>query len=83
MEPPNPGEVLEAILAGGQAEEVTPLLRQLTPEDRQDVLCTVCAMRTAIGRNCRSTAVSVNQILTAECSFYIDGRPTCLDPKIT
>ncbi len=70
-------EVFELILAGSREYEIAPLLRQLADEDRQNLLCTVCAMRGEIARNCRSTAAEVNALLTTECSLFVHGAPTC------
>jgi len=70
-------EVFDLILAGSREWEIAPLLRQLADEDRQNLLCTVCAMRGEIARNSRSTAAEVNALLTTECSLFIQGVPTC------
>jgi len=70
-------EVFDLILAGSREWEVAPLLRQLTDEARQNLLCTLCAMRGEIARNCCSTAAEVNALLTTECSLFIHGVPTC------
>jgi hypothetical protein len=72
-----PMEVFDLILAGSREWEIAPLLRQLTDEDRQNLLCTVCAMRGEIARNCCSTAAEVNALLTTKCSLFIHGAPTC------
>jgi|HubBroStandDraft_6_1064221.scaffolds.fasta_scaffold70677_4 hypothetical protein len=72
------GEVLESILAGRSAAKVAPLLIQLSPDERQNVLCTTCAMRDEIARNCVATGRQAEKLLTAECRFYINGTPTCL-----
>jgi hypothetical protein len=50
--PPTTGEVFDAILAGNQAIVVAPYLNQLPKDDRQNLLCTVCAMHEEIARNC-------------------------------
>jgi hypothetical protein len=78
MQPMMAMEVFDAILAGNRAWQVAPALLQLTPEDRQNVLCTVCEMHAEIGRNCESIAAEVHKLLTAECPLYIDGTATCL-----
>ena len=72
-----PMQVFDLILAGSREWEIAPLLRQLTDEDRQNLLCTICAMREEIACNCRSTAAEVNALLTTECSLFIHGAPTC------
>ena len=53
------------------------MLRKLDSEDRQNLLCTVCAMREEIARNYRSMAAEVNALLTTECRLYIQGIATC------
>jgi len=77
LEPVAVTTVFEAILAGRRESEVAPMLRQLAPTVRQDLLCTVCAMREEIARNCLATAAEVNALLTIECLLYIDGTATC------
>jgi hypothetical protein len=77
LEPVAASEVLNAILAGEREWEVAPKLRQLSSTDRQNLLCTVCAMRDEIARNCWSTAAEVNALLTTECPFYVHGSATC------
>ena len=71
-------DVFEMILAGRPALHVTACLKQLAPNERQNVLCTACAMHYEIARNCVETAVEVSKLLKAECPFYIDGVATCL-----
>jgi hypothetical protein len=71
-------EVFDAILAGTPARDVVPAFLRLAPEDRQNVLCTVCAMREEIARNCQAYATEVHELLTAQCPLYIDGTATCL-----
>jgi len=70
-------EVFNAILAGRPEREVAPMLQQLDPDARENLLCTVCAMRQEIARNCHSTAAEVNALLTTECPLYIRGTATC------
>jgi hypothetical protein len=77
LEPVTVPEVFDAILAGAREWEVAPMLRQLAPDDRQSLLCTVCAMRDEIARNCWSTAAEVNALLTTECPLYVRGTATC------
>jgi hypothetical protein len=38
------------------------MLRQLVPEDRQNLLCAVCSMREEIDGNCRSTAAEAKRV---------------------
>jgi hypothetical protein len=69
-------EVFDAILSGTVAWQIAPSLQQLTTEERQNVLCTVCAMRAEIARNCQSIADQVHKVLTAECpSTLMELRP--------
>jgi hypothetical protein len=69
--------VLNAILGGEREWQVALKLRQLAPDDRQSLLCMVCAMRDEIARNCWSTAAEVNALLTTECPLYVHGTATC------
>jgi hypothetical protein len=71
-------EVYEAILGGVPASMVAPHLIQLPPGERQNLLCTVCSMHSEIARNCIATANEVQNLLTAECPYYVDGVATCL-----
>jgi hypothetical protein len=73
-----PSDVFELILAGQPAVDVAPSLTQLPSDDRQNVLCTVCAMHDEIARNCLKTATEVSKLLTAECPFYVNGIATGL-----
>lgn len=57
--------------------DVAPVLSQLDADDRQNLLCTVCAMREEIARNCLSTAAEVDALLTTECSLFVQGVATC------
>jgi hypothetical protein len=70
-------EVFDAILAGNPTWQVAPALQQLVSEDRQNLLCTVCAMHAEITRNCVAYGTEVNALLTAECPLYIHGIATC------
>jgi hypothetical protein len=70
-------QVFDAILAGRREWEVAPMLRQLSPKVRQELLCTVCGMRDEIARNCLATAAEVNALLTTECPLYVQGTATC------
>lgn len=72
--------VFEAILAGNVAGAVAPYLNQLPEDERQNVLCTVCAMHNEIARNCLGHAKEVRDLLTAECPMFLDGIATCLLP---
>jgi hypothetical protein len=45
-------------------------LNELVPEERQNVLCTVCAKREEIARNCLQTGTEVSSLLMAKCQFY-------------
>lgn len=72
-----PIDVFNAILAGSQQWEVSALLQELAAEDRQNLLCTVCAMRCEIAGNCRLTGAEVSALPTAECPLFIHGVPTC------
>ena len=66
------------ILAGQPAASAAMHLKQLPADDRQNLLCTVCAMHDEIARNCVLTATEVRTLLSAECPFYVDGVATCL-----
>ena len=70
-------EVFDSILAGSREWEVANMLQQLTDEDRQNLLCNVCAMREEIARNCCATAAEVNALLNTECPLYVNGIATC------
>jgi hypothetical protein len=70
--------VFEKILAGQPAGDVALLLRSLSAEDRQNVLCTTCAMRDELGRNCVATGREAIALLTQECPFFCNDVPTCL-----
>ena len=76
------GGVFEAILGGTQASTVAPDLNQLSKEERQSLLCTVCAMHDEIARNCLGHAQEVRNLLTAECPMFIKGVATCLIEKM-
>jgi hypothetical protein len=71
-------EVYEAILAGNLAWSVAPRLNQLPHDERQSLLCTVCAMHDEIARNCLETGNEVSNLLASQCPFYIHGVATCL-----
>ena len=71
-------EILEMILADYPARMVIPRLKELSPDARKSLLCTVCSMRCEIARNCLETAKEVDKLLTAECPYFIDGIATCL-----
>ena len=62
------------ILAGQLAVGVAPYLKQL-PDDRQNVLCTVCAMHDEIARNCVHTATEASTLLAAECPSTSTALP--------
>jgi hypothetical protein len=46
-------------------------------EDRQSALCSVCAMRIEIMRNCVAYGTEVDALLAAECPRYINSVATC------
>lgn len=71
-------DVFEMILAGQPAVGVATHLSRLSSDDRQNVLCTVCAMHDEIARNCVQTATEASRLLAAECPFYVNGVATCL-----
>ena len=77
-EVPISGEVLEAILAGDMPEHAVQEMQKLPPEDRQLVLCTLCAMRDEVVSNCEERGETVVQVLSRACPFYIGGERTCL-----
>ena len=76
LEPVTVPEVLKAILAGEREWKVAFKLRQLAPYDRQNVLCTVCAMRDEIARKCLAAPVEVKALLTTGCPLYVHGTAT-------
>jgi hypothetical protein len=71
-------DVFEMVLAGRPAAITATAVNQLPPDERQEVLCTVCAMHDEIARNCVQTGTEVSTLLVAECPFYINGVATCL-----
>jgi hypothetical protein len=70
--------VFETIMAGYPAHEVMPHLQNLTGDERQTLLCTVCSMLDEITCNCRDHGAEVATILTLGCPLFLDGRATCL-----
>ena len=70
-------DVVMMILAAEPAVIVAARLHELGPDERQRVLCTVCAMHEEITRNCRQTATEATRLLTAECALYVNGVATC------
>jgi len=65
-------------MAGLPASEIIPLLRELPKQDRQSLLCAVCALHDEIARNCQEHAHHVSDLLGSECPLYVDGIATCL-----
>lgn len=70
--------VLEAVLAGRPAFEIEPSLQELSRDDRQTVLCTVCSIHNEIASNCLEYAHEVSALLTSHCPLYVNGIATCL-----
>lgn len=69
--------VLEAIMAGRTAVEVIPDFQKLVGFDQQTILCTVCSIRNEILSNSRDHGNEVFKLLTSECPFFVNSRPTC------
>jgi len=70
--------VFEGVLAGSPAREIVPALRVLPDQDRQAVLCTVCAIRDEIARNGLEHGDEVERLLESECPLFVAGVATCL-----
>jgi C-5 cytosine-specific DNA methylase len=70
-------EVLDAAMAGCQANEIAQLVQTLSPEFRQRVLCALCALHSEIANNCREHAHQIKQLLAAECPLCINGESIC------
>jgi len=68
----------DAIWAGHAVCEVEPLIQALPSQDRQALLCTVCAIQDEIARNCQQHGQEVSTLLTLYCPLNIDGVATCL-----
>jgi hypothetical protein len=69
--------VYQAILAGTSASMVSRHLDQLSRNERQHLLCTVCAMHHEIACNCLETADELTKLLTVECPLYVNAVATC------
>ena len=65
-------------MAGQATTEVLPALNVLTTNDRQALLCTVCAIHDEIERNCQEHGRDIRQLLECECSLFVNGVATCL-----
>ena len=74
-------QVFRATLAGHPAAEVLPCLAQLTSDDRQAVLCTVCSIRGEIADNSREHGDEIEKLLSKGCRFFVNGRASCFDSK--
>ena len=71
--------IVEDVMAGVPAGAIIPNLQLLLPEDRQELLCSLCSMYNEIALNCRQAGSELATLLDAECPLFIDGRPSCLD----
>jgi len=70
--------VFEAVLAGHAAREIGPALRVLPDQDKQALLCTICAVRDEIARNGLEHGDEVERLLESECPLFVAGVATCL-----
>jgi hypothetical protein len=72
-------EVLDQLLAGETpADELTSKLRRLPDENRQRLLCMLCAYEVELGSTCPARAVDVGRFLNSECPFHRDSKKNCI-----
>ena len=70
-------QVFEAVMAGKPLAEIEAIVEMLSLKERQELLCTLCSIQREIASNCAQHGDDVSALLTANCSDYIDGVPTC------
>jgi len=70
--------VFETIMAGQPTSQIVPALKVLPADDRQALLCTLCAMHDEIDRNSQEHGKDVRQLLESECPLFVNGIATCL-----
>jgi hypothetical protein len=72
-------EVFDQLLAGETpAHEITSKLRRLPDENRQRLLCMLCAYQVELGSTCPARAEDVERFFNSECPFHRDGKKNCL-----
>jgi hypothetical protein len=71
-------EIMEMILAGDPELLVASRLKELSPDERLNLLCTVCSIHDEMARNCVATGKEVNKLLSAECPYFVNSAATCL-----
>jgi hypothetical protein len=70
--------LFETIMAGEPTSQIVPALKVLPPDDRQALLCTLCAIHDEIERNSHEHGRDVRQLLESECPLFVNGVATCL-----
>lgn len=70
--------LFETVMAGHPSGEIVPVLKLLSADDRQALLCTICAIHDEIARNSQEHGRDVEQLLESQCILFVNGVATCL-----
>jgi hypothetical protein len=70
--------LFETVMAGHPSGEIVPALKVLPADDRQALLCTICAIHDEIARNSQEHGRDVEQLLESQCPLFVKGVATCL-----
>ena len=81
--PATMNEIFELTFAGSPPCTVIPKLDQLAPDERQSVLCTICAMRKDIAANSESHSAEACQVLTAGVPPSLISLPPATTPSVS
>lgn len=70
--------LFETVMAGHPSGEIVPALNVLNADDRQALLCTICAIHDEIARSSQEHGRDVRQLLESQCPLFVNDVATCL-----
>ena len=71
--------ILDGLMAGVRALDLSSLVKALKSPERQALLCSVCTMSYEHSATSLDRFQEADEMLGA-CAFYVDGRRTCVYP---